>query len=230
MPGREHSDWYPPALILGTALATFLLGSATAMWLFTKPLPAVVVPTALAQGGAAAPGGPQMVLQPGLPPGPGEQSTAQGAAAGASRPAETVGLSSSSAAPAAAASSSPETAAASSAPAAPTAEASTSPSAAPAVSADGSASPAAPQAGNFSLQFGAFLDQAKSKSAAAQIAARGYAPVSVDAADGYGRTWHFVRLGAFADEHAAALAASDLLAQAGIGAAIVRIAAANGGG
>jgi cell division protein FtsN len=80
------------------------------------------------------------------------------------------------------------------------------------------------------LQFGAFLDQAKAKSAADQLAARGYAPVSVDAADGYGRTWHYVRLGAFADQRAAALVASDLLAQAGIGAAIVRVAAANAGG
>jgi SPOR domain len=63
-----------------------------------------------------------------------------------------------------------------------------------------------------------------------QLAARGYAPVSVDAADGYGRTWHYVRLGAFADERAAALAASDLFEQAGIGAVVVRVSAANAGG
>ena len=94
----------------------------------------------------------------------------------------------------------------------------------------GAANPAAGQAGTFSLQFGAFLDQAKAKSAAAELAARGYPPVAVDAADGYGRTWHYVRLGAFADERAATLAASDLLAQAGIGAAVVRVAAANAGG
>jgi hypothetical protein len=51
----------------------------------------------------------------------------------------------------------------------------------------------------------------------------------IEAADGYGRTWHYVRLGAFADEHAAALAASDLLERAGIGAAVVRLSAANAG-
>jgi cell division septation protein DedD len=91
------------------------------------------------------------------------------------------------------------------------------------------ASPAAPQAGNFSLQLGAFLDQGKAKSVADQLAAQGYAPVAADAGDGYGRTWHYVRLGAFADERAAALAASDLLEQTGIGAAVVRVSTANAG-
>jgi cell division protein FtsN len=210
MPGREHSDWYPPALIIGTALATFLLGSATAMWLFAKPLPEIVGPTALAQGGAGARGAQQMAVPTGSPAGPARASTGQGTASNSAQSAETVAVSSSSAAPAAAASSSP--------------------SAASPASAQASASPAAPQTGNFSLQFGAFLDQAKAKSAADQLAARGYAPVAVDAADGYGRTWHYVRLGAFADERAAALAASDLLAQAGIGAAVVRVSAANAGG
>jgi hypothetical protein len=62
-----------------------------------------------------------------------------------------------------------------------------------------------------------------------QLAARGYSPAPIDAADGYGRTWHYVRLGAFGDERAAALAASDLLERAGIGAAVVRLSAANAG-
>ena len=80
---------------------------------------------------------------------------------------------------------------------------------------------------NFTLQFGAFLDQAKAKSMTDQLAARGYALVAADAADGYGRTWHYVRLGGFADERAAALAASDLLEQTGIGAAVVRVSTTN---
>jgi cell division protein FtsN len=208
MPGPEHSDWYPAALIVGMALATFLLGSATAMWLLAKPLPAGVGPTALAQGGAGARGAQQIDVPTGSPAGPARAPTGQGTASNPAQPAETVAGSSSLPPPAAAASSSPSAA---------------SPASAPA-----SAGPA--QAGNFSLQFGAFLDQARAKSAADQLAARGYAPVSVDAADGYGRTWHYVRLGAFADQRAAALVASDLLAQAGIGAAIVRVAAANAGG
>jgi hypothetical protein len=83
------------------------------------------------------------------------------------------------------------------------------------------------QAGNFTLQFGAFLDPAKAKSMADQLAARGYSLVAPDAADGYGRTWHYVRLGGFADERAAALAASDLLEQTGIGAAVVRVSTMN---
>jgi cell division septation protein DedD len=209
MPGPEHSDWYPAALIVGTALATFLLGSATAMWLLATPLPAAVGPTALAQGGAGARGAQQMDVPTGSPAGPARAPTGQRTASNPAQSAETM---------------------AGSSPPPPAAAASSSPSAASPASAPASASPAAPQAGNFSLQFGAFLDQAKAKSAADQLAARGYAPVSVDAADGYGRTWHYVRLGAFADQRAAALVASDLLAQAGIGAAIVRVAAANAGG
>lgn len=208
MSGREHSEWYPPALIVGTALAMFLLGLAIAMRLLVIPPTAVAGPTALAQGGAGVRGAQQMAVPTGSPAGPAQPSTAQATTSGASRPAETAAASSSPPAPTAAASSSPS-----------------SPASAPA-----SASPAAPQTGNFSLQFGAFLDQAKAKSAADQLAARGYAPVAVDAADGYGRTWHYVRLGAFADARAAVLAASDLLEQAGIGAAVVRVSAANAGG
>ena len=69
-------------------------------------------------------------------------------------------------------------------------------------SASAPASPAAAPAGDFSLQFGAFLDAAKAKSLIGQLAARGYSPASVDVADGYGQIWHYVRFGGFADEHA----------------------------
>jgi cell division septation protein DedD len=91
------------------------------------------------------------------------------------------------------------------------------------------ASAAATQFGSFSLQLGAFLDAAKAKSLTDQIAARGYTPIATDAADGYGRTWHYVRLGVFADEHAASLGSSDLLKRAGIGSVVVRLSAANAG-
>jgi cell division protein FtsN len=219
MPGREHSDWYPPALIVGTALATFLLGLATAMWLFATPLPAVVGPAVLAQGAARARGAQQATLPAGSAAGAAQASTGQGTGSGSPPAAESRAVSPSPPRPAAAASSSPGSAASTALP--------QPPAAAAAASAAGSA---AAQTGGFSLQFGAFLDQAKAKSLADQLAAKGYAPVSVDAADGYGRTWHYVRLGAFADERAAALAASDLLEQAGIGATVVRVAAANAGG
>ncbi len=54
--------------------------------------------------------------------------------------------------------------------------------------------------------------------------------MSINSPDGYGHVWHYVRLGVFADEHAAALSAFELLEQTGIGAAIVRGSAASAGG
>lgn len=87
----------------------------------------------------------------------------------------------------------------------------------------------ASQAGEYSLQLGAFLEAAKAKSLTAELLARGYTPDSIDAADGYGRAWHYVRLGAFPDEQAADRAAADLLVRAGIGAAVIRSSAANAG-
>jgi DedD protein len=207
MPGREHSDWYPLALIVATALVTFALGSAIAVWLVAAPLPVIAEPKAAipdiararsdheTSGTAASPGGPAQASPPQTTSGP-----------------------------------TPSAATASGAPPSPTAKPSTSPSAAAAAANSGATSPAGPQGGNFSLQLGAFLDETKAKSLVAQVATQGYAPVSVAAADGYGRTWHYVRLGAFADERAAAVAASDLLVRAGIGAAVVRVSATNAGG
>jgi cell division protein FtsN len=213
MPKGDRSDWYLPALIVGTALAAFLLGSATMMWLGSALLP-------VAAHGAASARAPSNELAK-------NQTTAQttgpsGASAGPTQTpaAQTAGPGSPQPAEAAAASAAPPHAAA-------TASA-TQPAAAPA-SAPGPASPPAPQGGNFALQLGAFLDAAKAKSLADQLAVRGYSPASVDAADGYGRTWHYVRVGAFGDEHAAAQAASDLLERAGIGAAVVRLPGANAG-
>jgi cell division protein FtsN len=204
MPGREHSEWYPLALIVATALTMFVLGSVTAIWLVAAPVPVIAQPKISLEGlaggardqktgGTTATPVSQTLASPQQQPT--SSATASAATAGGSPPKS----------PPTAAKSSPNAAAA-------------------------SASPASPQAGNFSLQLGAFLDEAKANSLAAQLAIQGYAPVSLAAADGYGRTWHYVRLGAFADERAAAVAASDLLVQAGIGAAVVRVSAANAGG
>lgn len=206
MPGREHSDWYTLALIVATALAMFVLGSVTAVWLVAAPAPDIAQAKLSFQDLAGRAGGKEAAGTTARPSSAARVSPQPETTPSAATSAATAGVSPRQSA-----------AAKSSAPAA-------------AASAAGAASPAAPQGGNFSLQLGAFLDEAKAKSLAAQLATQGYAPVSLAAADGYGRTWHYVRLGAFADERAAAGAASDLLVQAGIGAAVVRVSAANAGG
>lgn len=203
---RGWSDWYFPALIVGLALAAFFLGSATTIWLGTVSLSSTLRGAALAQGVPAAPSGNQTTGPADPPPSAAQTPATQTPAIG---PAQKIGL----AQPAAAA------AAAQSAPA-------VAISAASPASAPGPTSGAASQAGQYSLQLGAFLDATKAKSVADQLAARAYTPIAIDAADGFGRTWHYVRLGAYRDEDAAARA-SDLLARAGIGAAVVRPAAAH---
>jgi DedD protein len=208
MPGRGHSDWYPLALIVATALTMFVFGSVTAVWLLDTPLPVIPQPKISMQGTGAAGGGHPLAGTAASRLGPASASPQQRTTSGTA----------------------PSTAATGGSSPPPTAAPLRPSSAAAAASGSGAASPATPQGGNFSLQLGAFLDETKAKSVAVQVATRGYAPVSVVAADGYGRTWHYVRLGAFADERAAALAASDLLVQAGIGAAVVRLSAANAGG
>jgi cell division protein FtsN len=209
MRAGERSVWYMPALIVGMAVATFLLGLATAMWLPTASLPVVVPGTALIQGRAGMLDENRTSGSAGSPEGPAQATAATVSAPGSAQPAKTATVSP--------------------APLPPAAVASAVPPAAVQASAPGPASPAAPKGADFSLQLGAFLDMAKAKSVADQLAARGYSPTSTEAADGYGRTWHYVRLGAFNDERAAALAASDLFERAGIGAAVVRLSAANAG-
>jgi cell division protein FtsN len=218
MPREEGNDWYLPALIVGLALIAFLLGSATTMWLGTAPVPAVARAAALAQGAPSALGENRT---------PGQTTGSAGSPEG---PAQAPAPAPGSTPPAAAETPAASAASPSLAPAASAAPPSSAPAAsAAASSAPGPASPVAPQSGDFSLQLGAFLDAAKAKSLADRLAARGYSPASIEAADGYGRTWHYVRLGAFADERAAALAASHLLERVGIGAAVVRLSAANAG-
>jgi cell division septation protein DedD len=255
----ERTDWYLPVLIVGTALAAFLLGSATTIWLGSAPLPALARGAALPQGATNVLGENQTTGSAGSPAGRAQMPAAQPAAPGSAQPGEAAAASAAqptgsptsasggnqttgpggspagraqmpAAQPPAPGSAQPaEAAAASAAPTPPaTAASSAQPVASPAT-APGAVSAAIPQGSDFSLQLGAFLDAAKAKSLTDRLAARGYSPTSIEAADGYGRTWHYVRLGAFADEGAAALAASDLLERAGIGAAVVRLSTANAG-
>jgi hypothetical protein len=64
---------------------------------------------------------------------------------------------------------------------------------------------------------------------AVQVADRGHTPIAIDATDSYGHSWHYVRLGVFTDERAAALASQDLLERAGIGSTVVRLFATTAG-
>ena len=192
-----------PVLIVGSALAAFLLGVVVTMWLGTVPLSATLPVASLAQVASNVPAEKQTTLPDGTLP--------NSAQAHATPPAA------------------PE-------PTQPAAETPVRPSpnvtgsaATPTSAPSAAANPAASQAGEYSLQLGAFLDAAKAKSLAAELLARGYTPDSIDAADGYGRAWHYVRLGAFPDEGAANRAAADLLVRAGIGGAIIRSSAAHVG-
>jgi cell division septation protein DedD len=199
--GGQRS-WYLPVLIVGSALATFLLGVVVTMWLGVVSLSATPAVPPLAEVASNGPAKNQT-----RPPDGALQTSVQAQTPQPATPA----------------------------PAQPAAETPVRPSpnardsgATPA-SVPATASAAATQPGNYSLQLGGFLDAAKAKSLADQTTARGYTPIAMDAADGYGRTWHYVRLGAFPDERAAALAASDLLERAGIGSVVVRLSATGAG-
>jgi cell division septation protein DedD len=87
-----------------------------------------------------------------------------------------------------------------------------------------------PQIGCYSLQLGAFLDAAKAKALTDELAAQGYRPASIKAADGYGRTWRYVRFGPYPDARAATLAASDLFEKAGLASVVVPASSASAGG
>ena len=199
---RKWSDWRFPVLVIGVALAAFLLGSAITIWLGTKPV-ASIAQAALLPSSAMSRVGSGQTTSPG-------QTTSLVASPPA---AQATAPKSASVAPPAA-----------NAPAA-AAQPPVSPASTP-----GSDGPAAAPPGSYSLQFGAFLDAAKAKSLTDQLAARGYATASIDALDGYGRTWHYIRFGAFRDESNAALAASDLLEKSGIASVVVRASPANAGG
>jgi cell division septation protein DedD len=187
MPVVLRSEWRLPAMIVGTALAALLLGSAGTIWRGKKPLPQI----AHAAGSAQAVGAVGTSQKTGLP---------ESARNSAQPPTAQAG------------------------PAATISKRPASPASTPATTSAGATQP-----GSYGLQLGAFLDAAKAKSLADLTTARGYTPIAIDAADGYGRTWHYVRLGAFADQRVAALTASDLLERAGIGSVVIRLSAADEG-
>jgi DedD protein len=199
--GGQRS-WYLPVLIVGSALAAFLLGVVVTMWLGTVPLPATPPVAPLAQVASNAPAEIQTTPPDStLPNFAQAQATPPAAPASAQPAAETL------------VQHSPNVADSAAAPA----------------SVPSGAQASASQAGEYSLQLGAFLDAAKAKSLATELLARGYTPDSIDVADGDGRAWHYVRLGAFRDERAADRAAADLLVGTGIGAAVIRSSAAQVG-
>jgi len=182
MPRGEPTDWYLPVLIVGTALAAFLLGSATTIWLGMAPLPALARSAALPQGATNVLGENQTTGSPAgraqmpaaQPPAPGSAQPGEAAAASAAQPTgspasasggnQTTGPGGSragraqmpAAQPPAPRSAQPAEAAAASA--APTPPATAASSAQPvALPAPGPARAAAPQGSDFSLQLGAFL-------------------------------------------------------------------------
>lgn len=217
MPSGARSNLFLLALIAGTTVAMFLLGAAVTMWLgIMPPAGAASAPSIISSLGPNPAGSPTNTASAASSPGSAPSVTSSPSASPAGSPASPV--------PSAPAK---ETAVSTVASPAPSAAASQTNGAGAAASSP--ASPAVVQAGAFSLQFGGFLDAAKAKSLIGELAARGYAPASVDVADGYGQMWHYVRFGGYADERAAALAASDLLQRTGIGAAIIRVSTANAG-
>ena len=203
MPTVGQSSWYLTVLILGSALAAFLLGVVVTIWLVTVPLSATPPGPPPAQVASNAPAATQTSLPDGTPPNFAQaQATPPAASAPAAQPAAVTSVRPSP---------------------------NVTDSGAASASVPSAANPAASHAGEYSLQLGAFLDAAKAKSLAAELLARGYTPDSIEGADAYGRAWHYVRLGSFPDERAAEGAAAELLIRAGIGAAVTRSSAANAG-
>ena len=109
---------------------------------------------------------------------------------------------------------------------------------APAPSPDAGAGgvPPAPSA-PYALQLGAFLDRpdapgvaaGRAKALIAAATGQGFAAKAAPITDSEGRTWLAVRLGAYADEAAAAAAAGDLRQQTGLASTIVGAAAKSDG-
>jgi cell division septation protein DedD len=246
MPRDGRVDWYWLALVVGTAIVAFSIGSAsTVWWLAGAPLSGKVLMqpgggevSTTSAGSPAATGLGTFAGAPlATPPAPGSnepaapatQSTAaavSGSAGSASGPIATGTKPGQ-----ATGSVSGSVHAASSTAAAADAQSANAPQAgSPAPPASGSSPAAAAQGGNFSLQLGAFLDAANAKLLAGRLTSAGYAPMAVAAPDGNGHVWHYVRLGAFADEQAASLSAAELLERTGIAAVVVRGSAASAGG
>jgi cell division protein FtsN len=189
-------------LIVGSALAAFLLGVVVTMWLGTGSLSATPPASPQAEVGSNTPAENRTSLPGGTLPNSAQAQATQPAVSGPAQPTAATPVRSS-----------------------PT----VTDSAAASASVPSAAKPSVSRVGEFSLQLGAFLDAAKAKSLAAELLARGYTSDAIDAPDGYGRAWHYLRLGAFPDEEAADRAAADLLLRAGIGATVIRSSAASAG-
>jgi cell division septation protein DedD len=232
MPGKAQTDWYLLVLIAGTAVVAFVLGSAVTLWLGPavgardqSALGRLGPGTIVASQAGVAGAGPLRASNTDI------TSSKSQSVSSLMQPARSLAsgrsvVSPESRQPIAGPAPAGQSAAAMMAAASQASQsAETKPEAGGASAALGAIQPA-----RFSLQLGAFLEAANAKSLSGKLAAQGYAPISVDSPDGYGHVWHYVRLGAFADDHAAALSASELLEQTGIGAAIVRGSAASAGG
>lgn len=222
MPSDGRTDWYLGGLVVGTALVFFLLGATATLWL-GPAAPSHDTAIRTAAGPPAASSVRKAAALAANTGAPGRRSSSRVAPVARATPAAAP-------APAAPPAAIPATADATApgAPAAapPATAAPTDSAPAAAATADGTSAPA----GDFGLQFGAFLDPANATSLLNQLAVRGYRATSVEVPDGDGQIWHYVRLGGFADERTAAAAASAMLYQAGIGAAVIRLSAANAGG
>lgn len=83
-------------------------------------------------------------------------------------------------------------------------------------------STAPPSSGAFSIQVGAYRDQANAEQRASILRARGYEAVVVSGEDRKGQSWSRVRLGAYDDFAAANSAAKQLSSQLGLDAVAVR--------
>lgn len=209
MPSDGRTDWYLGGLVVGTALVSFLLGATATLWLGLAAAPGAAAaqmaaaPMAGSSARTTAAPAPNEAVPGRQPPtrsASGARAASAAAPAAIPAPADTAGP--------------------------PVTAAPAGSAAAAAATADGTATPA----GDFGLQFGAFLDSANAKSLLNQLTARGYKAASVEVPDGDGQIWHYIRLGGFADERTAAAAASAMLYQTGIGAAVIRLSAANAGG
>jgi cell division septation protein DedD len=226
MPSEGRVDWYWLTLMVGTAIVFFVIGCASTVWWFggaARPVAALARDVALAAGGKPL-GGPTGSAA-GAGPGTSAESINVAPASGDAAPAKSAASAGQpTASPASAGQGSPP------GPALATPAAASPGQTAAAAAAAGSTAQPTPQAGNFSLQLGAFLDAANAKLLVGRLAAAGYAPVSIDAPDSGGHVWHYVRLGAFADQYAASLSAAEVLAQTGIAAVIVRGSATSAGG
>jgi cell division protein FtsN len=66
---------------------------------------------------------------------------------------------------------------------------------------------------NYSVQVGAFADEAEARRLLSELENKGYTPAIYGGRDGGGRTWYTVRIGAYSTQHEAARAAQNFTRQ-----------------